>query len=303
MNLYVKYRPKSLDGIVGNKEVVSTLENMLSDPEDAPQSFLLHGPTGCGKTTIGRIIAKRLGCKGNDLIELDTADFRGIDTIREVRKQSMYKPVDGNTRMWIIDECHQLTKDAQNALLKMLEDTPKHTHFVLCTTEPQKLLPTIKGRCSQFQLKPLSDNEMFRLLRKVTHLEGERLEKEVYNQIITDSFGYPRNAIQILEQVLKANPESRIKIAKQVAEEQSQSIALCRALVSGKSWKVVRSILSGLKDQDPESIRRHVLGYSQSVLLNGDNEKVGRIMEEFIDPFYNSGFPGLVYACYAVTKV
>ena len=201
-----------------------------------------------------------------------------------------------------VHNCHQLTKDAQNALLKMLEDTPKHTHFVLCTTEPQKLLPTIKGRCSQFQLTTLSEQGMFRLIRKVSHSEGEKLDRDVIDQIVQDSLGHPRDALQILEQVLQVDPEMRLSVAKKTAEEQSESIALCRALIAGKPWNHIRKILQGLKSQDPERIRRHVLAYSQSVLLNTDNERVGRVMEEFLEPFYDTGFPGLVYASYAVVK-
>ena len=93
-----------------------------------------------------------------------------------------------------------------------------------------------------------------------------------------------------------------MKIAKQSAEELSESIALCRALIRREGWKIVREILSGLKDQDAEGIRRHVLGYAQSALLNSDNERAGLVLEEFFEPFYSIGFPGLVYACYSVTK-
>ncbi len=304
MSLYLKYRPKTLEGIHGNEELVSSLSGMLEDIEKCPHSLLFHGPTGCGKTTIGRIIAKELGCKGSDLREMDTADFRGIDTIREVRKQSQYKPLEGKVRVWIMDECHKLTGDAQNALLKILEDTPKHVYFILCTTDPQKLLPTIKGRCSQFQVKQLNDRQMMMLLREVVKAEDENLAKVVYEQIVQDSLGHPRNALQVLDQVLRTEPDKRLEIAKRAAEEQSQSIELCRALLKGPAvgWATVRTILNGLKDQDAESVRRHVLGYCQAVLLKSENDNAALVMEEFISPFYASGFPQLVFACYSVIK-
>jgi DNA polymerase III subunit gamma/tau len=303
MSLYLKYRPDSLEQIKGNADITLTLEGMLSDLTSCPHSFLLHGPTGCGKTTIARIISSRLGCKGNDLQEVDSAQFRGIDTAREIRSQSNYMALESNCRVWIIDECHKMTNDAQNGLLKILEDTPNHVYFILCTTEPQKLLPTIKGRCSIFQVKPLSEQDMFHLLRKVTHREGERLDKEIYDIIICDSLGLPRNALQILEQVLRADPERRVEIAQQAAAEQSQSIELCRALLKpNASWKEVNTILRGLQDQDAEGIRRVVLGYCKSVLLKGDVYRAGLILEEFINPFYDSGFPQLIYACYSVIK-
>lgn len=301
-SLYLKHRPTFLEEIRGNVETVETLEGMLSDEETCPHSFLLYGPTGTGKTTIGRIIANRLGCEGNDFRELNSADFRGIDTVREIRKQSQFKPLEGPCRVWLIDECAKLTNDAQNAFLKLLEDTPRHVYFVLCTTEPQKLLPTIRGRCSQFPLQPLNEHQMFGLLRSVVKAEDESMPKLVYEQITQDSFGLPRNALQILDQVLRVDPEKRLEVAKRSTEEQSQSIELCMALLKGAPWKQVSNILNGLKDQDPEGIRRHVLAYCQSVLLKSDNVRAGLILEEFIDNFFNSGFSGLIYACYSVTK-
>jgi DNA polymerase-3 subunit gamma/tau len=259
--------------------------------------------TGCGKTTIGRIIASRLGCKGSDFIEVDSADFRGIDTIRDIRKNSGFKALEGDRRLWLIDECHKMTNDAQNALLKILEDTPPHVYFILCTTEPQKLIGTIKGRCQQFQLLPLSDPQMKGLLRYIARKEGEELTDEIYNQIVTSARGLPRNALQILEQVLTVPMENRMTMAKKAEAEVVQSIELCRALLKNASWKQISGILVGLKDQDVEGVRRAVLGYCSAVLTNGKDEPVcGAILEAFVTPFYDSGFPQLVYACYAVTK-
>ncbi len=300
--LALKYRPKTLDEVAGNQLVVSILKKQLSKETSQPLSraILLHGPTGCGKTTLARIIAKELGVQEEDLKEIDSADFRGIDTIREIRKQSTYKPLNSPFRVWILDEVHRLTNDAQSALLKTLEDTPKHVYFILCTTDPQKLLPTIRGRCAQFQVQPLNEKEMKRLLLRVVKAEGESLAKEVYDQIVQDSQGHPRNALQILAQVLSAGPEKRLEVAKRTAEVQSQTIELCRALMSNRTpWKKVATILEGLKDQDPEQIRRAVLGYCQAILLKEPNNQAAAVMEEFIEPFYNSGFPGLVLACYS----
>ncbi len=300
MSLYIKHRPTSLEELKGNQEIISTLRTMLEDKDKCPHSFLLTGPTGCGKTTIGRIISDKLGCVGADYREIDSADFRGIDSIRDIRKIAVYAPIEGSCRIFLLDEVHKLTNDAQNALLKILEDTPKHVYFILCTTDPQKLIPTLKGRCSTFQVKQLADSEMLILLKKVARAEGQKLEKEVLDQIISDAQGHPRNALQILEQVLCVEPEQQLEVAKRIAEQQSQVIELCRALIGKKSWKEIAAILSGLKEEEPESIRRMVLGYCQAILLKGSsNNHTAAVMEAFIDNFYDKGFPGLTLACYS----
>jgi DNA polymerase-3 subunit gamma/tau len=300
MGLYQKYRPSTLDEVQGNNETIDSLKSMLSNLEKCPHVFLLHGQTGCGKTTVGRIIANEVGCKGIDYKEINTADFRGIDTAREIIRNAYLLPIESKMRVWLIDECGKLTNEAQNALLKILEDTPKHAYFIFCTTEPWSLLKTIRGRCMQLQMNPLSDQQMHQVLRRVVKGEGEKITKSVYDQIIQDSFGLPRNAIQILESVLKVPAERRLEIAHQTAEVKSESIELCRALMKPTPWKKVSNILSGLKDEDAERIRRHILGYCQSVLLNGTNDRAAGIIEKFWDPLYNIGFSGLVLVCYLI---
>lgn len=301
MGLYLKYRPNALTEIEGNREIVITLRGMFKKNE-IPHSMLFHGPTGCGKTTLARIVAKELGCTENNLIEIDTAQFRGIDTVRDLRKNIQYTPLGGGIRVYIIDEVHKMTGDAQNAFLKILEDTPLHIYFILCTTDPQSLLPTIKGRCSQFQVQLLSDDDMKSLLTKIAELENDSIEDEIIEQITQDSQGHPRNALQILEQVLSTPKKRRLTIAQQAAIEQSESIALCRALMKKQGWSEVKKILQGLKGQDAEGIRRVVIGYASSVLLNTDNAVAGLILEAFQEPTYNMGFPGIVLACYTVIK-
>jgi DNA polymerase III gamma/tau subunit len=299
MTLYLKYRPQSLKEVVGNEDLVAGLTATLAKRVH-PKAYLLHGPTGCGKTTIGRIIAQEVGCCGADFREIDSADFRGIDSIREIRKQSQFMPLVSQCKVWLIDECHQLSRDAQNALLKGLEDTPRHVYYILCTTDPQKLLPTIRGRCSQFKVEQLKQGKMRKLLMSVVKAENEKLLKPVYEAIIDSAQGHPRNALQILDQVLSSEPEARMRVAEKAQEESVQGIELCRAIISGAGWKKVSNILTELKDYDAEKIRRLVLGYCSAVLLKGENPRAGLIMEEFREPMYDIGFPGIVLACYSV---
>lgn len=305
MSLYQKYRPTKLGSVKGNEETKSALNQMLSDLDSCPHVFLFYGETGCGKTTLARIVATQLGCKINssDYTEINFADLRGIDTIREIIKQSQFRPIESNCRVWVLDECQRMTVDAQNALLKILEDSPNHVYFILCTTDPQKLLATIKGRCSQFQVKPLIDDDMLSLLKKIVKAEGEELEDKIYDQIITDSKGHARNAIQTLEQVLSVPESKRLEIAQKNALEESLAIDLCRALLNKRTtWTDIQKILAGLREIEPETIRRAVIGYAANTLINKDFPICGLILEEFISPFYDSGFPQLVYAAYSVIK-
>jgi len=301
MNLYLKYRPTEFKQIIGNEETIEYLENILPSKK-RPHVFLLHGPSGCGKTTLARIIANSLEVSNMDFIEINSADFRGIDTVREMIRNSSYHSIGGKDRLWIIDEVHKATIDAQNALLKLLEDTPKNAYYVLCTTDPEKLLKTVRGRCIQLKVQELEEKQMYRLLKKVVKSEGEKIDSEVYETIIRDSFGSPRNALQILDKVLAVSDKSRVKVAEQAAVEYIDSIQLCRDLIKGSSWNIIRSHLRKLKKQDSESIRRHILGYSQSILLNEKNDRAAFLIEQFYEPFYNVGFPGLVYACYTVIR-
>jgi len=299
MTLYRTYRPSSFDEVIGNEETIEALQSCLSK-DDRPHSYLIHGPAGCGKTTIGRIIASELGCKGTDYVELDSADFRGIETVRSIRRHIPYLPLESDCRVWLLDECHQFSNDAQNALLKALEEPPSHVYFILCTTLPQKLLPTIRSRCSDHAVTTLTDTQMKYLLRHVVKAEGGSMAKAVYDQIVQDSIGHPRRALTILQQVLGLPKDRQEAVARRIAAEQSQVLDLCRALIQQAAWKKVRTILAGLQEEDPEAIRRQVLGYCKAILLKEKNDTAAAVMEAFMDPFYNNPGPSLVYACYSV---
>ncbi len=303
MELYKKYRPKSTRTMIGNNVTIQSINNM----EKFPHAILLTGESGTGKTTLGRILAKKIGAKGTDFIELDTASFRGIDTIREIRKKMGYKPLNSPKRVYLLDETHQITTTAQAALLKGLEEAPEHLHFILCTTHPQELLPTIKSRCTTFNLHLLSDDEMYKLLFRISRKEGKILPEEVTDEIIQSAEGKPRKALTILEKVIVLDdPKQMINCAKENEIEEGQIKDLCYALLKKSNWKTVSKELNKLKGQQPETIRRAVLGLLSSSLLNGwglkfDNDPAF-VMSWFYDKStYDSGFSGIVFCCYAIT--
>ena len=304
-DLIVSVRPDTFDKVKGNTEILDSIKSLLKDRKTCPHVFLLHGPTGCGKTTIGRILATELGVVGRDFIEINSSNFRGIDTIRDIIDNSRYAPVEGAVRVYLMDECHKLTGDAQTAALKFLEDTPNHIYVILCTTNPEKLLKEFKGRCTQYQVQVLSESQMTGLVRRTVREIGETLDAEVIEAIVKSSDGYPRGALKTLEKVLSLPAENRLAAAKVKEEEATAVLELSRALIKpGVAWKEVSVILKGLKGMDAEEIRRNVLGYCSAVLLSGGNvsDQAAAVIECFWEPTYNIGMPGIVFQCYNAIK-
>ncbi|MBU6427695.1 MAG: AAA family ATPase, partial [Cyanobacteria bacterium REEB65] len=230
MSLYQKYRPETFDQVVGNEKLIEQLGALLVG-EDPPHAYLLHGPSGCGKTTIGRIAARCLGVADDDFVEVDSADFRGIDTIRDMRRNAMFRALRGERRMWLLDECHKLSNDAMNALLKGLEDPPPHVYYVLCTTDPDKLLPTIRGRCVSFQVSRLDQREMVRLLNRVATAEGVRLDRTVLQVLAERADGHSRDALQALEKVLVTDEADRMAVVEGMESLKSTSVKLVQAML------------------------------------------------------------------------
>lgn len=300
--LYKRYRPKSLDLVFGQDAAVVSLKRMIEKGR-IPHAVLLTGPSGCGKTTVARILKKHLNCGDADFQEINAADFKGIDTVREIRRAVNLAPIDGDCRIWLIDEAHKMTNDAQNSLLKMLEDNPDHAYFILCTTDPRKLLPTILTRCSEVRLQALSDKDMEQVLARVISKEGFKVSDDVLAKIREAADGSARKALVVLEQIADLETEEeQIAAVQATSINVEQAIALPRALINPTvQWAQVAAILKELKDE-PEGIRYLVLSYARSVLLGGGRmaDRAFIIIDIFSRNFYDSKQAGLAAACWEV---
>lgn len=301
MALDLKYRPKNLAEFVGSTSMIDSFQAVLLRPwEEIPQRILIHGPRGCGKTTLGRIYAQAVGCSKLDFAEINTANYTGVDAMRDLVRIVRRKPMKGRARVWLLDEFHEATKSAQDCMLKTLEEPPKHAFFILCTTNPQKLLKTIRSRCMTFEVSPLSDLQMNGLLRRVSRAEKIRIPEEVRAQIIQDAMGSAREALVLLDKVKDLPEEKMQRAVSSIAEEQNRILALCRALFKGAKWPEVAGILRECQD-NPESIRIMVLNYCSSVLLKGKADaRAALVMDCLRDPIGMNGMPALVLACYEV---
>lgn len=267
--LYRKYRPETLEDVVGNESTIKALKKEL---ENGSHVFLMTGPAGCGKTTLARIMAREVGAGELSIREMNSAENRGIDTAREIMEQMRYNPSDGKALVWILDEVHQLSSAAQNAFLKALEDTPSHVYFFLATTDPQKLIAPLKTRCSIITVQPLKDEEMLYLLKRTARAEKVKLNSEIYEKIIEIAQGGSRKALKLLSKVLFLDSdEERLEVLRTSSDSDSpEAIEFCRALLGKNSFTKLATILKELlKVEDAEKLRQCVMGYMNSVLLSG----------------------------------
>jgi len=301
MNLYRKHRPTSLSEIVGNAETTDILESKFKTPEKIPHQILIVGPSGSGKTTLARLVASALECSKHDLYEINMADARGIDTAREIIAKSVFKPMSGRVKVFINDEIQGATKDFFDAILKVTEDTPRHAYFIFCTTNPSKIPAALKNRCTILTTQSLDENQIKSVMGRVIKLEKAKIPSQVLDQIAQDCMGSSRAALVILEKIMDLPEAKMLAAAKQAAEQQTEAINLCRALMANKPWKEVAVILKTLTDE-PESVRRMVLGYFNSVLLNSGQARAAEIMGNFADHYYDSGKAGLTLSCFISCK-
>jgi len=306
--LQTKYRPKTFEEFLGNGAVVRGLKTLLAKREGMPHAFLFTGPSGAGKTTLARILAAELKCVDSEFYELNTANTRGIDTVREIIDGAAYEPLLGDVKVYLFDECHMLTKEGQEALLKFLEDTPPHVFVVLCTTEPEKLNTTTKNRCSQWTVELLKEGLLVKLLDRVLAGENKTVDPQVKESIAIVADGCPRQALQILGQVIDI-PDmfTQLQLILNVSvDEKIDNIA--KALLNKAAWVYIVPTLGSIEKDKTETVRLGVLHYFTAVLLNpntapSERDRLSKMIEAFSQPFFNAPKPGLVQACFKALKV
>jgi DNA polymerase III subunit gamma/tau len=229
--LYRKYRPQDFDEVVGQEAIVRTLKNAISSGQ-VRQAYLFAGPRGTGKTSLARILAKGLNCAQGptptpdkvcnacvtiangtsmDVVEMDAASQRGIDDIREIRDRVVLQPAEGRYKVYILDEAHQLTDAAWNALLKLIEEPPPHLVFVFCTTDLSKVLPTVRSRCQTFVFSRPRLPDLVRKLRRIADEEGIDVPDQALALIARSARGAYRDAESTLDQ-LSAATEGKVTV-------------------------------------------------------------------------------------------
>lgn len=208
-NLALKYRPQSFDDVVAQAEVVEILKYQV-ESKQTKNSYLFVGASGCGKTTLARILAHELNGGHGEPYEIDAASNTGVDNVRKIIDQASFKSINSEYKVFIIDECHMLSQGAWNALLKLLEEPPAHAVFILCTTDPQKIIPTVLSRVQRFDFTRIPDELIFDRLMYIINKENEgvapeqqiAVEKEALTEIVEQSYGGLRTAITLLDKCL-----------------------------------------------------------------------------------------------------
>jgi DNA polymerase-3 subunit gamma/tau len=255
-----KWRPASFDEVVGQEGVVRTLENAIAMDRVA-HAYLFCGARGVGKTTVARILAKALNCEEGptakpdnsctsckeitsgvspDVFEIDGASNTGVDDVRSLRENSQYLPARSRFKIYIIDEVHMLSTSAFNALLKTLEEPPRHVKFIFATTEPHKIPLTVLSRCQRFDFKRIPSDLILEQLKKVLADEKSKIEEEGIQAIAREAAGSMRDALSLTDQVLAFGGE---KIS---AEQVYQALGLAQ---SGLFSEVIQQVIDSRPDQ------------------------------------------------------
>jgi DNA polymerase-3 subunit gamma/tau len=303
--LYRRLRPKHMKDVVGQSKAVEVLSGMVK--KGVPNAVIFQGPSGCGKTTLARWLAGEVGCKSDDLEEVNCAKARGIDMVRQISDSIDAFGLYGEARVYLLDEVHRLTSDAQSALLKIMEDTPEHAFFFLCTTDNHKLLRTIITRCTPITLNLVKPKDLKLVLERAYRITKCSVQDEVEEKIIELAEGSPRMALVLLEAALAVtDPEKQLEYVINAGMGSLPEFKELAGVIFNlrSRWADVANVLKDIQS-DAEELRRKLLGYAAAILLKSpEGSKIGTrsyiVLDRLRDDFYSSGKSGLVLALYEV---
>ncbi|MDE7162424.1 MAG: DNA polymerase III subunit gamma/tau, partial [Anaeroplasmataceae bacterium] len=308
--LYRAYRPQKFCDVVGQQHIIKTLQNAIQLNKVA-HAYLFCGPRGTGKTTLAKIMAKALNCvhgpaiepcdeceicqgiqKGTvaDVVEIDAASNNGADDIRALRDSVKYMPAVGKYKVYIIDEVHMLSNAAFNALLKTLEEPPKHVIFILATTEPYKLPSTILSRCQRFDFQSLAIEDILKRLKIVAEAEGIRMTEEAFNQIASSAEGGMRDALSLFDQTISFSIHDEITLEDVLAVSGNvsykQLVLILNACLEGNGTEALKLVDSVLKEgKEVPRVINDLIIFLRDVLLFKSNAVLDDRMEFHSEDF------------------
>ena len=290
--LYRKYRPKSFSEFIGQEHIVQTLTNAIKGGMIS-HAYLFSGPRGTGKTTLARLLAKAVNCenpkgfepcnkcfscleinsgRAMDLIEVDAASQTGVDNIRDLKEGIRFVPTRLKYKVFIIDESHQLSKSAANALLKTLEEPPSHAIFILATTEPHKMISTILSRCQRFDFRKLRIEEIVKKLERDAKNEGTKIEKPALELVAQAARGSIRDGESMLDQVLAfaGNREIKTEDIKEILGLiETDLVSQIFELITKKDVKAAINFLHQTLEKGiaPQEFTKALIEYMRQALL------------------------------------
>lgn len=246
MSFYQEYRPKTFDEVIGQDTVKTFLQNIIKkdrEGESIPHAYIFHGGHGIGKTTLARIFARELGTNESDIYEMDAAANNGIDEIRSLKESIYLLPIYSKYKIYILDEAHGLSKAANNAILKILEEPPKHVIFIFCTTELHKMLDTVISRCQTLKLDTADRENIIKLIKKIsqkTKIDISDESLDFITQNANKSFRDAINKFEYLEKYLGNVPIELKTISN------NNELSLIKNLINRDAQKIIKNISSDI---------------------------------------------------------